>query len=91
MLKESAFDDDEFDKEDYENAQDWLSSDLDRHTDDEENYMVDEENETEYIKNLEKSSKHFKLNHLSLPLSGKQAVFYFSILNFNQINLIHIY
>lgn len=75
MLKESAFDDDEFDNEDYENAQDWLSTDLGRHTDDEENYMLDEENETEYIRDLEKSSKNFKLTHLSLPLSETIAEF----------------
>lgn len=43
--------------------------------DDEENYMLEEEDDAtetrcEYSRELEKSSKRFKLKHLSLPLSG---------------------
>lgn len=69
MLKNATrYDDDD---DDTTNASDRIDSDLDCQGDDEDNYMIDdEENETEYNRELEKNSKRFKLKQLSLPLSG---------------------
>lgn len=75
MLKNATRydDDDDENEDDHErNANDWtVDSDLDCQVDDEDNYMIDEDNETEYSRELEKNSKRFKLKQLSLPLSGK--------------------